>query len=129
MALDIATPFASGDPVTFNTANPDLTGATGSFTTVVTGGASGSVVTSIVFRALTSTKRGTLIHIYWNDAGTRRNVGSVTIPPNLQPNGQVVPFEVTWICKRGFLLNGDKYDVAPQDGDCVYVSYAVGGDL
>lgn len=130
MALDIATPFASADPVTFSTAQPDITGATATgITDVVTGGASGSLVTGIVFRALTSTDRGTKLHVYHLAGSTRRNIGHLVVPPGRQPSDAEGPWQAVWTNPGVALLSGDKLQAAPESGETVYVAFAAGGDL
>lgn len=130
MAAEITTPFAAGDPVTFSTPNPDITGASGSFTTVVTGDASGSIVSSILFRAVTRTpEEGTLIMIYYNTGAARRNVGAVRVEPGRQHSEQGDVWSALWIPPQPYLPNGDSYDVAPISGSTVYHAIAAGGDI
>lgn len=130
MPLTPRTPFASADPVMFSTAQPDITGATATgITDVVTGGSSGSLVTGIAVRALTDTKLGTVLHIYHLAGATRRNIGSLVVPPERRPNGQNGPWEGVWNNPGVALLSGDKLQIAPVSGDTVYVASALGGDL
>lgn len=131
MALEVATPYASGSaPVSFSTANADVTGASGSFTTVVTGGTGGSLVSGIAVRAVTNTRSGTILYIFHNSGGTRRNVGHIVVTPNIRPDGSTGCWEGTWTNPLGAnpLKSGDKYDIAPYSGTTTYVAYAIGGD-
>ena len=132
MSVTISAAFSSGStPVTFTTPNADVTGASGSFTTVVTGGASGSIVTSIYVRAVTPTRTGTVLYIFYNSGGTRRNVGHIVVTPDVTPNGAGGCWEGVWNNPNGsnVLKNGDKFDIAPYDGSVTYVAYAIGGDI
>lgn len=63
-----------GSPASMTQVNTDITGQTGSFTTIVTAGSNGARVKGIVFVGVTATQ-ATRINIWHNNGGTLRKVG------------------------------------------------------
>ena len=117
-------------PVSFSTTNTDLTGASGSFTTVVTAGSDGAKVDGISFMA-TGLVINTYIYIWHNTGGTRRLVGWVKVDAqDSGPNNEHPPWSGLWINPdKGPLASGDKFDVAAYSGSAVYHARALGGSL
>lgn len=117
-------------PVSFSTPNSDLTGSTSTgMTTVVTGGTNDSIVVGIRFVAITSTGAGTFLNIFYNDSGTRKLVGQLAVPPNIEPDSDTECWTGTWNNPNasGFLAASDAFDVVPMTGGCTFVAWAIGG--
>lgn len=134
MAANIAEIFVLtgfGSPASVATVNADPTGATGSFSTVVTGGINGSLVTGLLIRAVTDTAAGTVLNIFHTSSSTHRNIGSVVIPGGTNPAlAGVVPFEIQWTNPNGAfpLKSGDKIEAAQISGSTTFHIMPLGGD-
>lgn len=120
-----------GPPVSVTAVNADITGASGSLTTIVTFGTNGTQIGSIRFRALSNTGAGVTIHIFYTSGGSHLNVGSVQIPPGIDP-GQpdTLPPESLWSNPAfGFPMKaGDKFEAAMTTSGPTVVAWAIGAD-
>ena len=120
---------ALSNPVSFATVNADVSGASGSFSTVVTAGAGGARVVSIIVRAVNSTAGGTILYLFHNSGGTRRNIGHIVVPANVDPAGGRTPcWEGIWFNPNadGFLASGDSIDICAHGGKTTYHAWAIG---
>lgn len=118
-----------GSPATVSTVNADVTGASGSFDTVITGGTNGSLVTAIIFRAVTNTAGGTQINIFHKSSTTYRNIGRVVVPGGIDPSkGQEL--EIQWTNANGAypLKASDSIVAAQMNGTTVFHARPIGGD-
>lgn len=124
--------FAAGPaslPVTVDTVVSDITGAGTAPEIIVTGGTNGSIVTSIVARAVTNTGPGTVLFVYYKSSTTYKNIGHIVVEPNKNPFDGC--WEGTWTNPNGayFLKAGDSICMAPYSGVTVFHAYATGGDF
>lgn len=130
-AIYLLNAFAAGPaslPATVSTVVSDITGAGTAPTEVVRGGTNGSVVESIVARAVTNTGPGTVLFVYYKSSTTYKNIGHIVVEPNVDPAGGC--WEGTWSNPNGrfFLKAGDSICLAPVNGVTVFHAYATGGD-
>ena len=104
-------PFYSGTPktsvATLSTANSTLDGTTGTFATLVTGVATGSVVLGCVFKAIQATSAG-MIRLFVDNTTTKFLLDEIEVPES-GPSSTVKSLKLVWVPDFTLILPSTSY--------------------